>query len=121
MAMTATISANTATAKVNKEVVLTLTVSNSGGSAINLTNVTPTCIQTGAPSNDPAPANFGLAPLGPGLPISVPASGSLVLKYGVVFFGPGYGTTYSIGAICNSSDGSVFSPTAATVTVSSYP
>jgi len=121
MAMTATIAVSSATAKPNKELVVTLTVSNSGGSAINMQSVLTTCVQTGNAGSIPAAAGFGLAPLGPGQNISVPASGSLILKYGIVFFAPSIGTTYSIGAICNSADGSVFSPTAATCTVSSYP
>lgn len=120
MAMTATIDVSPATCEVNFPLVATVTISNSGGSAINVTSITLNSKLTGAPSNDYAACALGQPFLGGGATISVPASGSLTFKMGVVFFRDSGSTTYDVGAICTSSDGSVFSPTADTVTVSTY-
>lgn len=120
MAMTATISALPTTVLINQPSNMTLTISNSGGAAVNVTGIQPTVIPTGATF---AAAGVGVPAISVGVPVSVPASGSLVFPFSVVFFAPSTGPigagngTYSVGAVCETSDGSVFSPTAATVTV----
>lgn len=114
--MTATIALSSATCKINQQVMATLTISNSGGSAVSVTGIQPNVLFTGALSSDPAACALGAPAFSPGFSVSVPASGSLKFTFGVVpFISTGSGT-FSIGAICNSSDGSVFSPTATTLT-----
>lgn len=118
MAMTASIALSSATSVKNQQVLATLTISNSAGSAVTVTGIRPTALFTGAPSNDPAACALGMPVFSPGFSVSVPASGSLKFTFGVVgFISTGTGT-FSIGAICNSNDGSVFSPTVTTLTVS---
>lgn len=124
MAMSATISVSPSTAKVNQEVVATLTVSNSGGSAVNVTSIDPSAFQTsiGAAAKACSPVGYqtslsGVA--GPPIRVSVAASGSTIFVFSYKFFAPSTNSsTYDVGAVVTSDDGSVFSPTAATVTVS---
>lgn len=118
MAMSATIALSSATAKINQVITATLTISNSGGSPVNVTSIQPVLKLTGAPSNDFPAANAGVASLGPGENVTVPAGGTLVMPFGAVFFASSGSTTYDVGAVCQSNDGSIFSPTAATVTIS---
>lgn len=124
MAMSATISLSPTTVQVNQQVNATLTVSNSGGSAVNVTSVVPTALFTGAPTYEDGQAvGVGQVNIGPGSNVSVSAGGSLVIPFSLNFFAPSTGLlsagsgTFSVGAVINSSDGSIFSPTAATVTV----
>lgn len=120
MAMTATISALPTTVLINQPSNMTLTISNSGGAAVTVVGIQPTAIPTGATN---ASCGIGVPAISSGFNVSVPASGSLVFPFSVVFFAPSTGPigagsgTYSVGAVCETSDGSVFSPTAATVTV----
>lgn len=116
MAMSATIALSSATCKINQQVLATVTVSNSGGSDVTVTGIRPTILFTNAPTNDPAAAAVGAPAISSGFPVIVPASGTLKVTFGVVpFISSGTGT-FSIGAICTSNDGSVFSPTATTLT-----
>lgn len=123
MAMTATIACLPKTAKNNQPVTATLTVSNSGGSTVNVTSVTPLAFETGAVAADKpnAAVAFGTGTSGiSGPPIRVPvtASGTAVLVFQVTFFAASTNSsTYDVGAVLTSDDGSVFSPTADTVTV----
>lgn len=132
MAITATISLSPTTVNVNTPTVATLTVSNSGGSAVNVTSVTPDARLTGGLYSVPPGVAFGLVPLGPGAPVSVAASGSLVLTFPVIFFAPSgslslsggvvvASTTYDVAATIYTSDGAITAPTAATVTVNPIP
>jgi hypothetical protein len=59
---------------------------------------------------------FGDAPLSAGFPVAVPASGSLTLYIPVIYFQPSV-STFDLYAVIETSDGSVFSPTATTITV----
>lgn len=124
MAMTATISLSPSTVLINQPVNAALTVSNSGGAAVTMTSIVPLVYATGLTAATSAVScGIGEAPLGPGQVISVPASGSVIFPFSVVFFAPSTGPigagngTFSIGAACQSNDGSNFAPTAATVTV----
>lgn len=122
MAMTATISLLPTTVLINQPVNATITVSNSGGSAVTVTSIQLNSEFTGGSIQANGVA-FGVPNLGPAAATSVAASGSTVFPVSLVFFAPstgpiGAGTgTFSVGAVIQSSDGSVFSPTAATVTV----
>ena len=120
MAMTATISASPTTALVNQPVALTVTVSNSGGSALNVTSLRGYALPTGGSQPGRVSANFGKAPLGPGETVSVAASGSQTFLMYVVFFAPSV-TTFDVGCYCQASDGSQFEPTVCTVTVNVVP
>jgi len=118
MAMTATIALSTATSYINQVVNCSLTVSNSSGSTVSMTSITPTVKATGDGLG--APAGLGLVPLSTGFSTSVAASGSTVFTFSVVLFSPS-ATTYDVGAQCLSSDGSSFAPTATTLTVLPLP
>lgn len=121
--MTATISLSPSTATVNQEVVATLTVSNSGGSTVNVTSIDPTASQTSAVAAALAcsPVGFQTSLSGSGGPkVSVPVagSGSTIFVFSYKFFAPSTNSsTYSCSAVIASDDGSVFAPSAATVTV----
>lgn len=123
MAMTATISLSPSTALINQTVNAVLTISNSGGAAVVVTSIAPYSFYTGSSVPYHPASNAGVANIGPSANISVPASGSQAFAIPFVFFAPSTGQygagngTYSVSAICQSADGSVFSPTAATVTV----
>lgn len=131
MAITATIAVNPSTAYINQNIGVTLTISNSGGSNVNVLGVSPLAYFTGTTAADKNAAGvaLGMPQIGQyGANVVVPASGSLVLNWNVVFFAPstrpvysGGGGTYDVGAIVYTSDGSVTSPTAATVTVNPLP
>jgi len=122
MAMTATISLSPSTVQINQQINATITVSNSGGSAVNVTSIQMQSKFTGG-SQENVGCAFGSPNLGPAAATSVAASGSTVFPVPLVFFAPSTGPigtgsgTFDVGCIIQSSDGSVFSPTAATVTV----
>lgn len=128
MALSATIAVSPSTVLINQNSVATLTISNSGGANVNVTGVSPQVVFTGAPNYE---INGGVAvsnvPLSAGTNVVVPAGGSLILPFNVVCFSPSTGPigagsgTYNVGAVCQTSDGSVFSPTAATLTVNPLP
>ena len=123
MSLSATISLTPATAQINQPVIATLVITNSGSSAVSLLSVTPNIIYTGASEPYAAPANLGVVALGPGQVTLIGASGTLTLSFTSNIFAPSTGPlgagfgTFSIGALCYTSDGSVFAPTAATVFV----
>lgn len=125
MAMTATISVSPSTVLINQLVNAVITISNSAGSPVNVTGIAPYAFFTGSSAPYDPSINIGAINLGNGVNLSVPASGSLTFPFSFVAFASStnpYNTgngTYSISAICNASDGSIFSPTAATVTVNS--
>lgn len=121
MAMTCTISLGAATLIASQSTQATLTVSNSGASAVNVLQVSPTANATGALTNDTPPVALGLPFVGPGAVVIVPPSGSIAFSFGVTPLASSGSGTYSIGAVVNCSDGSVISPTAATLTATSIP
>jgi hypothetical protein len=123
MAMTATISLNLSTVLINQPTQATLTISNSSAGSVNVIALAPLVFLTGNSAPYANAVASGEWALGPGVNITVPASGSLSYSAPFVFFAPSTGQygagsgTFSIQAVCNTSDGSVFLPTAATVTV----
>ena len=122
MAMSASIAVNNNNVYINYPIQVVLTVSNSGGAAVNVTGIEPLAYITGATAIDKnaCPVALGL-PIGTGTNLVVPAGGSTVFTWGANFFAPSGSTTYDVLAIVNSNDGSVFSPAAATVTVTALP
>jgi len=122
MSMSATIALSSTKVAVNQKLTATLTISNSGATNVSVTSVQPITNYTGGPQ-EPVGCALGDVPTGPGYPQIVVASGTLAVPFDVVFFyqstgvaGGGSGT-YDIGALIQTSDGSVFKPTAATATV----
>lgn len=120
--LSATIALSPTTAVTNQTVTATVTVSNTaGGSALTITSIAPVVTYTGGSGEVSYAA--GQVNLGPGATTTVAASGSATFSLALTFFAPSTGIlsngsgTYSVGAICTSADGQVFSPTAATVTV----
>lgn len=124
MAMTATITTSPSTVVTEQKCTAILVVSNSSAYPVNLTGVIGNSLITGgtAPTYNSG-VSIGVVNFGPNAVVTVPASGSLTLTFDLKFHGPSTGylstgaNTYSVSALCYSDDGSVFAPTAATVTV----
>lgn len=111
-----------------------LTVFNSSGSAVNVNSINPTVT---APNGRPttscligaigAPPGFSTAIVGATqFNVAVPANGSTSFPYSIQFNGPlvtGAPATpasqFVVGAVVQSSDGSVFTPPALTVNLNS--
>lgn len=123
MAMTATISCAPDPVQINQKVTATITVSNSGSSSVNVTGIRLYANYTGGSLNPAVAVNYGQPNLSAGATVAVAASGSAIFPVDLVFFAPSTGLlsagngTYDVGAQITSSDGSVFHPTADTITV----
>ena len=128
MAMTATIaSVPTSTAVVEQSITMVLTISNSAAGAVNMTSIVPYAQATGSVASViNSGVSFGQINFGPNANLAVPAGGDLIITFPVTFHGPSSGVlsetalTYDIGATCYSDDGSVFKPTADTITVNNF-
>lgn len=124
MAITATIAVSSATAKNEQRVGVACTVSNSGSSAVNVTAIVPKMVVNGTTPQTCSVA-LGAPNTGPGMTVSVAASGSTIFYWDVLAHAPqsGYGlaeaasVVYSVGATIYTSDGSITAATATTVTV----
>lgn len=129
MAMTATIALSpSSTVLTEQKLTASVTVSNSGASAVNITGIQGNAIATGATAATyNSGVSIGTVNTGPNAILSVPAGGTLVKTFDLRFHGPQSGSLtsgsfsdgFSVSALCSSDDGSVFSPTAATITVNS--
>lgn len=116
MAVTAILTLTRSRALVNQAVTGTVTVSNSGAGAVNVTSLSLQENITGATSidNNTNGAN-SLPGIGPAFPVTLAAGATLPFGVSFVFFAPstgpiGAGTnTYSVGAIGSVSDGTNFS------------
>jgi hypothetical protein len=125
MAITASVALSSATATAGQRVAVALTVSNSGGSAVTVTAIRPMMSPANSTKETTSVAQ-GMAPLGPGMTVSVAASGSTVFSYDIVPFTPtsGYGLAmpasqvYDVGATVYTSDGAVTDATSTTLTAS---
>src|SRR5271166_3339654 len=120
MALSATISLAQNPIGYNQKSNAVVTISNSGGSPVNLTSMKPQILATGAPSYqtdiDSKHSGPGLSGFAPAQ--VVPAGGSLVTNFSYVIFSPqvvsngnlsqSVPTTYSISANIITSDGSSF-------------
>ncbi len=128
MAMSATISITPSSVTTGpQQVAVNLTVSNSGTQPVSVTSILPTASPSGA-NPESVSVLHGMPFIGPGSTVAVPGGGSLVFQWTEVLYAPvrlggsGFLSSpssfqYSIGAIVQSNDGSVFTPTAATLTV----
>ncbi len=124
MAITASVALSSATATTGQRVSVALTVSNSGGSAVDVTCIRPMMSPASSTLETTSVAQ-GTVPLGPGQTTSVAASGSTVFAYDVLPFAPtsGYGLAmpasqvYDVGATVYTSDGAVTDATSTTLTV----
>lgn len=129
MAITATIALSKSTVQINQPLQAVVTISNSGASDVNVQAVTPLIKMTG--SSDPTPYNTAVAAgqpdLGPGVNVTVPASGSLAVSFPLTAFAPTTGPlgagsgSYDVLCEIQTSDGSETRPTAATLTVNPLP
>lgn len=127
MAITAAAVLSDSTVNPEQKTTVTVTVTNSGGSSVNVIGVTPTCTPTGGTAQSVSVA-LGAPPLGPGRTIAVAGSnGTLALAWDVVAHAPqaGFGSAmpaefvYDVGAVIYTSDGAVTAATVAALTVSS--
>lgn len=126
MAITATIALSSATCVAEQPIAVTVTVSNSGLAAVTVLNIVPTAPINGTTAETSAIAK-GQPPTGPGMTVSVAASGSTPFTWLVVPHAPTTDGTstpaepaslvYSIGATITTSDGAVTVATPATLTV----
>lgn len=124
MAITGAITLSSATCKVGQSVMATLTITNGNAEAASVVEITPKAY----PANvlTPAPISLGLPPLAPGQTVSVAASGTLALSWGVTPLAPvprGFGAdsasqVYDIGAEYKMSDGTVEVVSTTTLTAS---
>jgi len=130
MALTASISLSQSTIGYNQKSSANVTISNSGGSDVTLSHLSPQILASGS---EQYTVNLNSRASGPGLtgfspPITVPATGSVVVPFSYVVFSPQVAesgnlsqsvpATYSVGCNLITSDGSSFAPTAATLTIS---
>lgn len=128
MAMTATITTSPATtAYTEADCTGVLVVSNSSAYPVNILNVVPYVKPTsGSVGTINTGVSIGPVSNGPNVNLTVPASSSLTVTFPFTVHAPSNGIlgtgsgTYDVGATIYSNDGSVFSPTAATLTVSLF-
>src|SRR5208283_4725148 len=122
MALSAVISLSVASAPVGQVVTPVITVSNSNATATTILYIIPQIKQTGntLPLDRSA---FGAGPVSQPANVPVPAGGSEAFIMPVAFYTPSLiidgsiQTTYDIGCLIAGSDGSVFSPTPVTVSI----
>lgn len=150
MAITAAIVMSSSTVNTYQKSTATLTVTNSGGSAISVTGIAPWVSRTTAPTQVGVPVNVGQPFIGPGSTLSVAgSSGTLNFTWDVLPMAPqvaNYTTNpfpsagvggnaitplppeamaqqlvYDVGATVYTADGSVTNATTATLTVNAGP
>lgn len=122
MALSATVSLNTGSAPVGQTVRAFITVTNTNASATAILYIIPQIKQTGntLPVDRSA---YGAGPVAQPGNIPVPAGGSEIFTMDVAFYTPSLiidgsiQTTYDVGCLIAGNDGSVFSPTPATVSI----
>lgn len=123
MALSATITLNTASAPVGQTVRAKITVSNSGASAVSLGYIIPQIKQTG--NTFPVDkSSYGAGPVAQPGNVPIPAGGSENFIMDVAFYTPSLildgaiQTTYDVGCLIADANGSTpFSPTPATVSI----
>lgn len=119
MALSAAVVLSNPTIPYNRPSLAQVTISNSGGSPVTLKDLHP-LVGAGTGLN----SGVALGAWGPAIqPLVIPASGSAIATFPVVPFSPqvaGPSTeplTYSIGCTLMTSDGSSFTATPATLTI----
>lgn len=124
MAITASIALSSASILAEQKTTATLTVSNSGGTAVAVTSIQPLLSPTGVTQQSVSSA-IGVPPVGGAYNVTVPASGTAKFSWDVVPHAPssGFGNAmpspfvYDVGAVVMTSDGALTSPTPTTLTV----
>lgn len=128
MAITASISLPQSTIGYNQLATALVTVSNSGGSDVTVTELKPQILATGAPTYQTnINSKASSLPKPPGQVFTSPAGSSVVVPFSFLCYSPQVAeqgnldqsvpATYAVGCIVQTSDGSLVSPTAATVTI----
>lgn len=119
MAITASIFMSPSTVPYNRPSHASVVMANTGGSDVTIQTLQP-LVNTGGGEN----TGIGLGAWAPGIkPIVVPAGNSVITTFEVLPFSPQVAgpstqpTTYSVTCVVTTSDGSVTSPTPATLTV----
>lgn len=119
MAITAVIAVEPSTASPNQQVAIACTISNSGGSDVEVTGIRPYA-RVDASNSEATAVNCGQPPFAPASDMTVPAGGDLVLSWFAVGFKPevdGESFVYDMGAVIETSDGSVTTATVGELTV----
>src|ERR1700677_150535 len=122
MSLSATVTLNVSSAPVGQVVTPVITVTNSNATATSILYIIPQIKQTGntLPLDRSA---YGAGPVAQPGNIPVPAGGTQAFIMPVAFYTPSIildgaiQTTYDIGCLIAGSDGSVFSPTPVTVSI----
>lgn len=120
MALTATIALAQTPIAYNQKSSANVTVSNSGGADVTIVTLQPEFVPDRQFAASDLPKGFGQT-------FTVPASGSVVVPFDYVIFSPQVAengnlsqsipATYTVGCNIITSDGSSFSPTPATLTI----
>lgn len=121
MSLSATIALSQSSGSIHTPINAVVTVSNSGGSPINITTILPQIMATSdSEPEDAASYSTREAMITP-YNTSVPAGGSSIFNFATVFHKPSTNTTYTVGCMICGADGSIIFPSAATVTITSIP
>lgn len=114
MALTATIALNRSTAPREQKVTASVTVSNSGGADVAIKEIVPKIKIT----NETFPQDASSVAPGKCLvPQVVPAGGSALYIFDVCFHASSFFSTYDVGCLIYGADGSIVSPTPATIPI----
>ena len=123
MALSATMSLNGISSAVVGQVVnAVITVSNSNANATSILYIIPQIFQTGN-SLPVDRSSYGGGPVAQPGQIPVPAGGSEIFVMPIAFYTPSLildgaiQTSYTVGCLIAGSDGSVFSPTPVTISI----
>jgi hypothetical protein len=123
MAITASVSMNPTTITVGTPCTMTVNVANSGGANVTVLNIIPYATFTGGTNQQTTAINFGSAPVGTGLAVTVTAGGNTNFPIGVSPLAGSTGPTgalagtFTFGALVTTSDGSNVTASTATLTV----
>lgn len=115
MALTATITLNTSSAPLEKNIRAYVTVSNPSAQAVSVLYIQPQ-IKSTQNSFATDRASFGVNAVPVNQYNPVPAGGSETFVFDTAFYEPSQ-STYDIGCLISGSDGSLITPTPATVTI----
>lgn len=115
MALSATISLNTASALREQKVTASVTVTNSVASPVALLEIVPRIKIT----NQTFPHDGSSVAIGKVEVINqpVPASGSALYIFSITFHASSLSSTYDVGCLIYGADGELVSPTPATITI----
>lgn len=124
MAITASLYLNQSSVGPGTPVNVIVTVSNSGASDVSITSLRPTVLGVGlGTAGTPLGAAVNVGEPRPSVPATVPAGGSAAFSFGLSPFASSREgeaqALYDVSAAIYCDDGSVVSPQAATVSVSS--